>query len=101
MNVAADRVKQILGWIGQRDVAGRYYPTDVANDEDRRRWNQSRLLALALHHRLEPSMQQGEYSQSVSMMAGSIYVRDRTVFLTGTDDDLSEMLTDAVEAGWL
>jgi hypothetical protein len=81
------RVEQILAWLDERDVAGGFYPTRVVDEEDRRRWNQCRLLALALYREFEPSMLPGEYSQSVFMMAGSIYVEDRTVFLTGTDDE--------------
>jgi hypothetical protein len=96
-----NRAAEILATLNDHDVMGGFYPTNATTAEERRRWNQSRLVALALHHQFEPSMQPGEYSQSVFMMAGSIYSEDRAEFPTGTDEELAEEIELAVEVGWL
>lgn len=69
--------------------------------EDRRRWNQARLVALAVHHAFVPSMLVGEYTQELYMMAGSIYRQSRDSFPTGTDEELASEIATAVESGWL
>ena len=73
----------------------------VSNLEDRRRWNQARLLALALSHTFEPSMLPGEYTQQLYSMAVAIYRQSRSTFPTGTAEELAKDVAAAVERGWL
>jgi hypothetical protein len=73
----------------------------VSDLEDRRRWNQARLLAVALYHTFEPSMLPGEYTQQLYTMAIAIYCQSRSTFPTGTAEELAKEVAAAVERGWL
>jgi hypothetical protein len=94
-------VAQILASLEERDVLGTCYAEGVMAPEDRRRWNQARLVALAVHHAFVPSMLVGEYTQELYMMAGSIYRQSRDSFPSGTDEELASEIATAVESGWL
>jgi hypothetical protein len=90
-----------LGSLEERDALGGYYPSGAVTPEDRRRWNEARLLALAIYHTFVPSMLAGEYSSELYLMSSSIYGQSRTEFTTGTDEKLASAVAMAVERGWL
>lgn len=92
---------QILASLKERDVLGAYYPEGAVTPEERRRWNQARLLALVLYHGFEPSMRPGEHTQELYMTAGSIFRQSKSTFPTGTDEELASEVAGAVESGWL
>ena len=95
------RATEILSSLDELDVTGGSYPSDVTEHDDRLRWNQSRLVALAFYHAFEPTMLAGEYRQELYMLAGSIYRQDTRVFHTGTTDELATEITDALVRGWI
>ena len=97
----AGRVAQILASLAERDVLGTCYPEGVSAPEERRRWNQARLVALAIYHGFEPSMLVGEYTQELYLMAGSIFRQSQDAFPTGTDEELASEVATAVESEWL
>jgi hypothetical protein len=92
-------VEDVLSALDTRDVCGAGYPADATTPEQRRRWNQARLIALALYRLHEPAMLAGEYAQGTLMMAQSVY-RQRD-YATGTDEELAEDIADALAEGWL
>lgn len=95
-----DGVARLMESLGSCDVTGASYPSDVRGPDERRRWNQARLVALALHEAYEPtSIQPGEFSQSLYMFAQSIY--HQAEFATGTDEELAEEISTALRRGWL
>lgn len=96
-----DRLAVILACLDTRDVTGGCYPPEVTGPVDRLRWNQARLVALALYHAHTTAMLAGEYSQELYLMAGAIYRQSRTEFPAGTREELREDLSDAIELGWL
>ena len=95
------RVEAILGQLDERDVLNGEYPTDATTPTKRRRWNQSRLLALAFYHTYVPTMLPGEYSQEVYGLAASIYGQDDKTVRTGSEQVLVEDITEALARGLL
>jgi hypothetical protein len=78
------------------DVVGGSYPAGVVTESDRRRWNQARLVALALARVAEPDMPNAAY---VYMQARAIYQQEELA--TGTDAELAEAIAVARSQGWL
>ena len=96
-----ERATRILASLETQDISGSRYPRYVVDPEDRIRWNQARLIALAIYRAHIPSMHSGEYSAELYALAGSIFRQSRVQFPTGTRSDLGAELADAVERGWL
>jgi len=95
-----ERVARLLDTLVDHDVTGACYAADVQEPDQRRRWNQARLVALALHHAYETSeVLPGELSQSLLMLTRSIY--RQAEFATGTDEELAEEISTALSQGWL
>ena len=97
------RAAEILASLDELDVTGAKYPSDVTGPTDRLRWNQSRLVALALYQTFEPSSLPGEYSQELYLMAASIYrlSTSRPEFQSGTLAELATDVRAAAVRGWL
>lgn len=94
-------IDQVMSRLDSRDVVGGAYPSGLVTEEQRRRWNQARLISLALHHVHEDGMLPGEYSQSVYMLALSIFRQDPAIYTTGTPDELRQEVEFALKQGWL
>jgi hypothetical protein len=79
-----------------RDVLGGGYPSGITTIDERRRWNQARLVALALARTSEPDMPNTEF---IYRTARSIY--GATEFAAGTEEELAAEIADARAEGWL